>query len=356
MTTIVGIISLLALVVGAFLALASLRGRPAVGQLGDETPDESVGFGAIEQQGNFNPARSLFIFGPEKNDPECTQQRRVIKPLLATMLERHIAIVEIYGDRAPSRNGQVVDWLDTEILRQTLNAQVGFHLIYVNESGRASFHSIDILSQPAIALLLDLPQTEQNPASFLDNLANSGSLTDSGAEAPPSVAENVLDAPQPTDEPAWEENEHSSATMEGLADGADQAVDPINDEAPPLPLSDEESGWEPWVEGDGESDDPEAAPESAEEAPWVNEERTFVLHERQQMRIADDTISSDSHRSPHEEEEASETSPMEGLPNTQKKDRIFAPLASENTDTSTNAEERKAPDPIARAVKKRFQP
>lgn len=93
------------------------------------------------QPKRFSPRRTLFVVGPAVNHAACRLQRRLIKPALAALIRDDIAVIEVYGDEPPRKNGATMDWLDPALLRHALDAEQGFFLIYVDDQGRTTFRS-----------------------------------------------------------------------------------------------------------------------------------------------------------------------------------------------------------------------
>lgn len=360
MTTMVAIIVSIVLLGGILLGYLGMRGRVIIGQIDPENAEEeAAGFGIVDLQANFNPARCLFLIGPEKNDPDCTDQRRAMKPLLQTMLDHDLSIVEIYGDRPPSRNGRVIEWLDTEILRQTMNAENGFHLVYVNDQGRASFHSIDPLSRQKIAVLLSLPlageeekeegdANQQAPSMARPDLEQILGLepADHSAEAPEA---EVLEAESPEEEDGWvpwtEEHEADEPQEEAALAANDMAANDMDIESgadiePDIQTHTASAIFCPITVLDRQSTDMAEPMQQASDCNIGNTLPYGVV-----MNGGADR--DDESQGPTGEKSRSG-------------DRIFAPLADENLQGLTKAEreeaERKAPGAIAKAVKRRLSP
>lgn len=89
----------------------------------------------------FSPQSTLFIIGPSANHPACRLQRRLLKPAIPALIREDVAVMEIYGDSQPRKNGEAVDWLDPSLLRHALGAEDGFFVIYVDENGKTRFQS-----------------------------------------------------------------------------------------------------------------------------------------------------------------------------------------------------------------------
>lgn len=96
---------------------------------------------AASRPKRFSPRRTLFVIGPVANHPACRLQRRLIKPALAAFIRDDIAVIEVYGDEAPRKNGAPMDWLDPALLRHALDAEAGFCLLYIDEDGKTAFRS-----------------------------------------------------------------------------------------------------------------------------------------------------------------------------------------------------------------------
>ena len=50
-------------------------------------------------------------------------------------------MIEVYGDSKPRKNGEPIDWLDPSLLRHALNAEQGFYVVYVDDTGKTRFRS-----------------------------------------------------------------------------------------------------------------------------------------------------------------------------------------------------------------------
>ena len=134
------VIIALCVVFGAFAAYASRR--PIV--LGEVLPklgrDLKDGFVASQPK-QFSPRRTLFVVGPSANHAACRLQRRLIKPALAALIRADIAVVEVYGDEPARKNGAPLDWLDPALLRHAMDAEEGFHVLFIDDEGKTSFRS-----------------------------------------------------------------------------------------------------------------------------------------------------------------------------------------------------------------------
>ncbi|MBY0422416.1 MAG: hypothetical protein K2Q06_08940 [Parvularculaceae bacterium] len=89
----------------------------------------------------FSPRRTLFLIGPSVNHAACRLQRRLIKPALAALIRDDVSVIELYGDEPARKNGAAIDWLDPALLRHAMEAETGFHLIYVDGDGKTAFRS-----------------------------------------------------------------------------------------------------------------------------------------------------------------------------------------------------------------------
>lgn len=116
------------------------------------------------QPKRFSPRRTLFVIGPAVNHPACRLQRRLIKPALAALIRDDIAVIEVYGDDPPRKNGAAMEWLDPALLRHALDAESGFCVIYVDQSGKTAFRSpapvvtADLLTASGLAAAAPSPR------------------------------------------------------------------------------------------------------------------------------------------------------------------------------------------------------
>ena len=104
-------------------------------------PDLSAGLRPNERVRTFSPKNTLFIIGPAANTQACRMQRRLLKPSLASLIREDVHIIELYGDGAPKKNGETVDWLDPALLRHAMDVQDGFATIYVDDDGKTQLRS-----------------------------------------------------------------------------------------------------------------------------------------------------------------------------------------------------------------------
>ncbi len=147
MTFLIAVVCLLAGLVAGIFAL-----RPRAIQ----SLDVAVDMSDSSAKEDFSLSRSLLLIGPEMNDADCKAQRRELKRILGPLLEAKFKIIEIYGDTAPAENGEPYDWLDNQLMRKTLNAEAGFHLIHVNSEGKTGFHSGRVITAEALLHIFDL--------------------------------------------------------------------------------------------------------------------------------------------------------------------------------------------------------
>ena len=89
----------------------------------------------------FSPRNTLFIIGPAANHAACRMQRKLLKPAIPAFIREDIAVIEVYGEDTPRKNGDPIDWLDPSLLRHALDAEQGFFLIYVDPDGKTCFRS-----------------------------------------------------------------------------------------------------------------------------------------------------------------------------------------------------------------------
>lgn len=133
-------IILLCLCCGGLAAIAARRPEVVAGmapRLGAALKSQI----AASQPKRFSPRRTLFVFGPAANHAACRLQRRLIKPALAALIRDDIAVIEVYGDEPPRKNGAAMEWLDPALLRHALDAESGFFLVYIDGSGKTVFRS-----------------------------------------------------------------------------------------------------------------------------------------------------------------------------------------------------------------------
>jgi hypothetical protein len=89
----------------------------------------------------FSPRNTLFIIGPSANHNACRLQRRLLRPAIAALIRADIAVIEVYGQNRPTRNGEEMDWLDAALLRHAMDAETGFFVLYVDGEGKTKFRS-----------------------------------------------------------------------------------------------------------------------------------------------------------------------------------------------------------------------
>ena len=89
----------------------------------------------------FSPRNTLFIIGPSANHSACKLQRRLLKPAIAALISEDVAVMEVYGETTPRKNGEPIDWLDSSLLRHAMDAEEGFFVIYVDDEGKTLFRS-----------------------------------------------------------------------------------------------------------------------------------------------------------------------------------------------------------------------
>ncbi len=121
------------LVFGFIAALASFRPN-LIPEIGSSLRN-------AETVKKFSPRNTLFIIGPAANHPACRLQRRLLKPAIAALIREDVSVMEVYGDATPRQNGDPIGWLDPALLRHALNAEDGFYVIYVDDTGKTVFRS-----------------------------------------------------------------------------------------------------------------------------------------------------------------------------------------------------------------------
>lgn len=119
----------------AFGAVAAVAAR------GDfRLPDLAGMIGRADVK-RFSPRKTLFIIGPAEGHAACRMQRRLLKPAIAALIRDDVAVIEVYGDETPRKNGEPMDWLDASLLRHAMTAEEGFYVIYVDDDGKTRFRS-----------------------------------------------------------------------------------------------------------------------------------------------------------------------------------------------------------------------
>lgn len=170
--------------------------------------------------GDFSLSKSLLLIGPEVNFPRCSQQRKELARILQPLLQADYKIIEIYGDLPPAENGRAYEWLDNPLLRKTLNAEEGFHLIHVAENGHTGFHSGQPVVAEALLHIFDLwayldDDTEEELVDTLTETPQEEALSSFAQTATSEPA-----APVATAQPA------SAPTDDPIGSSADEAYDP----------------------------------------------------------------------------------------------------------------------------------
>lgn len=89
----------------------------------------------------FSPKRTLFVIGPAANARACRIQRHLLKPAIAALIGADVAVIEVYGQNRPRKNGEPMQWLDASLLRHAMDAEEGFFVIYVDDDGKTVFRS-----------------------------------------------------------------------------------------------------------------------------------------------------------------------------------------------------------------------
>ncbi|GGD12841.1 hypothetical protein [Aquisalinus flavus] len=138
----------------ACLCFMSIAGVAIWARRPDRASDEAAKPSDISA--GFTLRRAVLLFGPQMNDPRCSAQRTELKRILGPLLAGGYRIVEVYGPNAPTQNGEVYDWLDNQLLRDTLNAKSGFHLIFVDDAGQMLFHAARSVTAEALLHIFDL--------------------------------------------------------------------------------------------------------------------------------------------------------------------------------------------------------
>ncbi len=121
------------------------------------------------KDGHFSLSKTLFIIGPSANHPACRLQRKLIKPTIPMLIRDDIAVIEIYGEHAPRRNGDVLDWIDASLLRHALGAEEGFFVVYVDQTGKTVFSKKSPMLTDMIAERANLHITPPNASPEIAN-------------------------------------------------------------------------------------------------------------------------------------------------------------------------------------------
>ncbi|MEL6506580.1 MAG: hypothetical protein AAFR29_02995 [Pseudomonadota bacterium] len=114
---------------------------------------------------NFTLRNTLIIVGPQVNHATCRLQRRLLKPAVPLLIREDVAIMEIYADGPPRRNGELLSWLDASLLRHALNAEDGFTLVFVGDDGKTVFRRQSPMLTDMIADQAGLSVTPNTPKS-----------------------------------------------------------------------------------------------------------------------------------------------------------------------------------------------
>lgn len=176
----------LLLLTGLFFAWQARDFLLKLGRSLFETEEEELSL-----PGTADLSQSLIIIGKDVNARHCSNQRYELKRILPALTRRQIRIVEIYGDDAPLNNGKVDPSFDNELLRESLDAGEGFHLILVDERQRTCLRSIFPIGAEALFHILDLQDMLPEP---------SVSETDEDEEETPSATTApVADLPDAED-------------------------------------------------------------------------------------------------------------------------------------------------------------
>ena len=140
-TTLLILSTLLLLGLIGLLVLFRDRWMPQGRKL-EATPVPNDPFASAEgQKRGFSLASTLLIIGPEPNHAACRLQRKLLKPAIPLLIREDIAVMEVYGQNFPRKNGEPVAWLDPSLLRHALDADNGFHVIFVDQDGKTAFRN-----------------------------------------------------------------------------------------------------------------------------------------------------------------------------------------------------------------------
>ncbi len=149
------------LVSGSVAALFSFQPDwlPTIEHANDDDPALRADMAETVALRRFTLQNALIIVGPDANHRACRLQRRLLKSAVPFLIREDVTIVEIYGATSPRRNGEIMSWLDSSLLRHALEAETGFALIYVDASGRTAFRRASPTLADTIIDLMGLPIT-----------------------------------------------------------------------------------------------------------------------------------------------------------------------------------------------------
>ncbi|MEL7491621.1 MAG: hypothetical protein AAGJ73_12955 [Pseudomonadota bacterium] len=158
----------------AFLVISACLIFGLVAAIASHRPGMLPGLGAAmndvrkADMKQFSPRNTLFIIGPSDQHSACKMQRRLLKPALATLIREDVAVMEVYGDMTPRKNGELMKWLDPALLRHAMDAEEGFYVIYVDADGKTLFKN------PAPMVTADILERSQLGAPDARNGAAHG--------------------------------------------------------------------------------------------------------------------------------------------------------------------------------------
>lgn len=125
------------LVIGGLAALISFRPDVLNDTPAAPITDQSDHNDYIRMKNvQFSLNNTLLIIGPAPNHSACRMQRKLLKPAIPLLIREDISIIEIYGDASPRKNGEVLSWLDSSLLRHALDTHDGFFVIFVDATGK----------------------------------------------------------------------------------------------------------------------------------------------------------------------------------------------------------------------------
>ena len=129
------------LIAGSMAAIFSLQPQwfPELTALADGTQGSARSLSPDDPARRFSLQNTLLIVGPSSEHPACRMQRRLLKPAVPLLIRENVAIIEVYGEAHPRRNGEALMWLDPALLRLALDAEDGFYVIYVDDTEKTVF-------------------------------------------------------------------------------------------------------------------------------------------------------------------------------------------------------------------------
>ena len=146
---------MLAAIVTVVLLMGLIAGFVAIRPKDLFKPETATDLAVRASESPFELRRTLLLIGPTVNYAGCSEQRRMLKPVLDRLLAAGHRLVEVYGEKPPSQNGVRLDWLDNPLLRSTFDAETGFPLLYIDNDGRVKFRVAAPVTGEALLMIID---------------------------------------------------------------------------------------------------------------------------------------------------------------------------------------------------------